>query len=625
MTKQPRPKSRGDHGLYLELLRSGKMLWGLKNKPKDVKLSMYLIHTRMAMQGAVCGNPSPWDVPSNDAESSCYEIKTYMDILGIGFSSFVLFDFVMLFMRSSRLNRHQSIAVSDEGSSSSEQSSSDDEVISTDVKSLAAQGDVPQEFWQVQKLIRYLKIGNLTATIISLCNLADFDLKKEYCQIAIMDAGGLEVLANLLETDNIKCKIGSLKILKDITIHPSIRKSITLMGGIELMITTLSDPNKELQFLSSETLANLAKFRKARKIVRKNNGIPKLIDLLEFDMSNINISKISPDCSDKELPMELRVAKGSAFALWSLSKSKKNKHVIKRSGGLPLIANLFKFKHISLLIPVVGTIQECASEKAFRMVIQSEGMIEHLVKNLKTTSPELKMLCASAIFKMAEENDSRQIVKLHGGLLLNIRRLLNWNILVVYITFQLGNRTSTEKSPEDDKIKEVATPRIKAVENSEALDDLQFNTLKINVLTNVVGALSECADNAVNRESISEGEGLSPLIKLIGTNHSELLVNVSSALGSCAQDKDTLQTIHQKDGVRLLWSLLKNPSEKVQASAAWALSPCIKNAANSGDMVRSFVGGLELMCGLLESKDQQVLAAVCFAIANIAKDKEIWP
>ena len=39
-------------------------------------------------------------------------------------------------------------------------------------------------------------------------------------------------------------------------------------------------------------------------------------------------------------------------------------------------------------------------------------------------------------------------------------------------------------------------------------------------------------------------------------------------------------------------------------------------------MVRSFVGGLELICGLLESRDVQVLAAVCFAIANIARDKE---
>ena len=36
-------------------------------------------------------------------------------------------------------------------------------------------------------------------------------------------------------------------------------------------------------------------------------------------------------------------------------------------------------------------------------------------------------------------------------------------------------------------------------------------------------------------------------------------------------------------------------------------------------MVRGFVGGLELICGLLESDDTEVLAAVCYAIANIAK------
>jgi hypothetical protein len=35
----------------------------------------------------------------------------------------------------------------------------------------------------VQKLVRYLKVGNQTATIIALCNLADFDLKANYCQV----------------------------------------------------------------------------------------------------------------------------------------------------------------------------------------------------------------------------------------------------------------------------------------------------------------------------------------------------------------------------------------------------------------------------------------------------------
>lgn len=39
-------------------------------------------------------------------------------------------------------------------------------------------------------------------------------------------------------------------------------------------------------------------------------------------------------------------------------------------------------------------------------------------------------------------------------------------------------------------------------------------------------------------------------------------------------------------------------------------------------MVRSFVGGLELIVNLLKSKDQEVLTSVCAAIANIAKDQE---
>ncbi len=55
------------------------------------------------------------------------------------------------------------------------------------------------------------------------------------------------MLANLLETDDAKCKVGSLRILSQITVHPSIRRKTTLMGGIELLIKILSDPDKELQ------------------------------------------------------------------------------------------------------------------------------------------------------------------------------------------------------------------------------------------------------------------------------------------------------------------------------------------------------------------------------------------
>lgn len=67
--------------------------------------------------------------------------------------------------------------------------------------------DMSSEYWQIQKLVKYLKGGNQTSTIISLCALRDLPLHTENCQLAIRDVGGLEVLINLLETDEVRCKV----------------------------------------------------------------------------------------------------------------------------------------------------------------------------------------------------------------------------------------------------------------------------------------------------------------------------------------------------------------------------------------------------------------------------------
>lgn len=50
--------------------------------------------------------------------------------------------------------------------------------------------------------------------------------------------------------------------------------------------------------------------------------------------------------------------------------------------------------------------------------------------------------------------------------------------------------------------------------------------------------------------------------------------------------------------------------------------PCVKNALDSGEMVRCFVGALELIVQLLKSTDTTLLASVCAAIAVVAQDRE---
>lgn len=85
------------------------------------------------------------------------------------------------------------------------------------------------------------------------------------------------------------------------------------------MVEILKAENRELRCLAAETIANVAHFRKARRIVRVNGGLRHLIAMLENP--GRPGSPITGQRSDVE------VARSAALGLWSCSKSRKNKQV----------------------------------------------------------------------------------------------------------------------------------------------------------------------------------------------------------------------------------------------------------------------------------------------------------
>ncbi|NXH20450.1 ARMC4 protein, partial [Bucco capensis] len=463
--------------------------------------------------------------------------------------------------------------------------------------------DLPSEYWGMQKLAKYLKGGNPTATVIALCSMRDFNLAKEACQLAIRDIGCLEVLINLLDTEEIKCQIGSLKILKEVSQNIVIRHEIADLGGLEILVKILASPDKDIKCLAAETIANIARFKQARRTVRLHGGIRRLIRLLDYT----SLGSAPHEGGDAE------VARCGALALQSCSKSTKNKEAIRKAGGIPLLARWLGCSHVDILTPVVGTLQECASEPSYRLAIRKAGMIANLVKNLSSEHEELQMHCASAIFKCAEDKETRDLVRLHGGLQqlsLLLAKPENKPLLAAVTGAIWKCALSAENVSKFQEYKTV-----------EALVELLTDQPE-DVLINVVGALGECCQEQANRITIRKCDGIPPLVKLLNGTDQALLVNVTKALGACAKEPETTMMIARLDGVRLLWSLLKNPDPDVQASTAWAICPCIENAKDAGEMVRSFVDGLKLVVNLLKSKNKEVLASVCAAITNIAKDEE---
>ncbi|KAK7939015.1 hypothetical protein WMY93_002341 [Mugilogobius chulae] len=465
--------------------------------------------------------------------------------------------------------------------------------------------DLPSEQLRLQKLIKYLREGDQTVTVLTMCSLMELDLKQETYQLAIRDLGGLDVLLNILDTKEMRCIIGSLKILRVISHSAQIQRSMVKMKGVQSLVPLLDISLPELQALAAETLANVAKFRKARRTVRHCGGIDKLVRLLDCAPTS---SSLSPR---EELDVE--AARCGALALWSCSRSSRNKEAIRRAGGIPLLGRLLRSPHVNMLIPVTGTLQECASEESYRNAVRSEGMIKDLVRNLSSENQELQMHSASAIFKCAEDEKTRDLINQYRGpqrLALLLSKPENKQLLAA----ATGAIWKCSISPKN-------VTKFQEYRVLEKLVSLMSEQPE-EVLVNVVAALGEFAKIQENRAVIGQSGGIEKLVRLLTGRNQALLVNVTRTLGICATDMKNMAIIDQLDGLRLVWSLLKNPSPEVQSSAAWALCPIIQNGKDVGESMRRLIGGFQLLIKLLKSTNNEVLASVCAVIAKITEDKE---
>lgn len=478
-----------------------------------------------------------------------------------------------------------------------EESEEEEEEELDDRRSRTTAADFPPEHWVIQKLVKYLSHGNQTATIIALCSLRDYDLTSEACQFAIREHKGLDVLINLLDTDDVRCKIGALQVLRDISESFAIKHAIADLDGVKAMVAILDDQNEELKSLAAATIANCAKYSRNRTRVRQLGGIPKLVKLLQ---------------GEDETEQSIEMARCGALALWSCSKSKRIQRMIMKAGALPLLAKHMDSENVPLLIPFVGILEECAATEEYRVKIVS--MVPLFVRHMTSDSVELTAYAAGAIFKCAQDDETCKMVGDHDGLEPLVKAIQNPGNK----TLLLGATGAIWKCA----MNPGCNAKLAAAKAVEFLCPLLVNQTE-DVLIHVTGALSELArGNELARKAIRSSGGIENLVKLLTGTNEVLLINVTKAVGSCAADKDTMAAINRQDGVRLLWSLLKSPNPEVQAGAAWAICPCIEMAPDAGELVRSFVGGLELIVGLLKSKHIEVLASVCAAVANIAKDEE---
>lgn len=182
-----------------------------------------------------------------------------------------------------------------------------------------------------------------------------------------------------METRDLRCKLGALSVLCDLSQNAFVRRILADLGIITVLVKNLSDPARDLQILVAETIYNVAQIRKARKNVRKCDGIPKLVDLLDVNEKFLKKPWSELTSDEKEF---VGIAKAAVRALWSVSESHKNVQVMMQSGAVPLLARLLRSVHIDVVVPTVGTIARSSSNPNYQIAVETQHMISDVVKHL---------------------------------------------------------------------------------------------------------------------------------------------------------------------------------------------------------------------------------------------------
>ncbi|XP_063216328.1 outer dynein arm-docking complex subunit 2-like [Bacillus rossius redtenbacheri] len=211
---------------------------------------------------------------------------------------------------------------------------------------------------------RVQKAGDQTATLTGLCCMLDHDLTSDSSQLAMKDTSCLETLVNLLSTDHEECMLGSLKVLSRISALPQIQISISDMGGVQLLVKLLRCQEVGIRALAADTLAHVADVRQASKDIRRFGGIPVLMDLLDEHLM-----------AEDDVGPAISVA----GALRAVGRSAHSRLAMRRGGLIRLLGRAIKTSNTEVLLPLLGIIDQCASEcaadeKCRRAVLAAGGL-----------------------------------------------------------------------------------------------------------------------------------------------------------------------------------------------------------------------------------------------------------
>ena len=96
-------------------------------------------------------------------------------------------------------------------------------------------------------------------------------------QQALENSEAIDVLVNVLEADDHKCKVAALRLLQQLVTVQHFQRLLVLKSGIATIVRLLSESERDVRCLAAITLANAVNNHRSRMLTRKAGAVPLLV------------------------------------------------------------------------------------------------------------------------------------------------------------------------------------------------------------------------------------------------------------------------------------------------------------------------------------------------------------
>uniref|UniRef100_A0A8C3C180 Armadillo repeat containing 3 n=1 Tax=Cairina moschata TaxID=8855 RepID=A0A8C3C180_CAIMO len=413
------------------------------------------------------------------------------------------------------------------------------------------------------------------------------DVKKLLRELDVTNA----LLSHLVPEEDVVIHEFATLCLAQMAVEYTTKVQIFEQGGLEPLIRLLDSPDPDVKKNSVECIYLLVQDFQSRAAVCELNVIPPLLELLKSEYPVIQLLALQ--------------------TLEVISKDRETRIILGENQGLDCLLKILETNEFNdLHVEALAVLGNCLEDVHAMQLIQQTGGLKKLLSFVGDSAvPDIQKNAAKAIAKAAYDSENRKI--------LNEEEVENCLINLLEI--------------DNDGVKVAASQAISAMcENlsSKRVFGLQGIPQLVELLSSNNEEVKEAAVIALanlttaspsNSSTVSEAEGIEPLVKTLNAQRDGAVANAAAVLTNMAMQEPLRVSVQSHGAMNVLAEPLRSTNSQVQSRAALLVAALGCDADARAELRNA--GGLGPLVELLHSKNKEVRRNACWAVMVCASDE----